>query len=87
MNKTALHQEHVASGAKMVEFAGWHMPIQFTTISEEHLIEERDLHGYAASEHQHKVSTVEGCKNRYLLIYRLAMMKKVWQNGNYIKQT
>lgn len=36
--KTVLHDKHVALGATMVDFGGWHMPIQYTTgIVEEHL--------------------------------------------------
>ena len=37
MHKTALNAAHVALGAKMVEFAGWEMPIQYTTIIDEHM--------------------------------------------------
>jgi aminomethyltransferase len=37
MHKTPLHDEHVALGAKMVWFAGWDMPIQYTTIIDEHM--------------------------------------------------
>jgi aminomethyltransferase len=37
MHKTPIHDEHVALGAKMVFFAGWDMPIQYTTIIEEHM--------------------------------------------------
>lgn len=36
MKKTPLHDEHVELGAKMVEFAGYHMPIQYTKVREEH---------------------------------------------------
>ncbi|WP_437206672.1 glycine cleavage system aminomethyltransferase GcvT [Planctomicrobium sp. SH664] len=36
MFQTALHDWHTRNGARMVEFAGWHMPIQFTTIVDEH---------------------------------------------------
>lgn len=36
--KTVLHDQHVALGATMVDFGGWHMPIQYPTgIVEEHL--------------------------------------------------
>jgi len=35
-DKTALYPWHVEHGARMVEFAGWTMPIQYTTIVEEH---------------------------------------------------
>lgn len=37
VRKTPLHDGHVALGAKMVWFAGWDMPIQYTTIIDEHL--------------------------------------------------
>ena len=34
--ETFLHDKHVILGAKMVDFAGWHMPVQYTSIIEEH---------------------------------------------------
>lgn len=37
MKKTALYQKHVDLGAKMVPFAGYEMPVQYTNLSEEHL--------------------------------------------------
>lgn len=37
MHRTPLHEEHVALGAKMVWFAEWDMPIQYTTIIDEHM--------------------------------------------------
>ena len=36
MKRTMLYNWHKARGARIVEFAGWEMPIQYTTISEEH---------------------------------------------------
>lgn len=35
MKRTPLHDVHVALGAKMVEFGGWHMPVQYGPILEE----------------------------------------------------
>lgn len=35
--KTALHSQHCALGAKMTEFCGWDMPIQYQGIIQEHL--------------------------------------------------
>jgi aminomethyltransferase len=35
-NRTPLYDWHVRQGARMVDFAGWDMPIQYTTIIEEH---------------------------------------------------
>lgn len=37
MHKTPIHDEHISLGAKMVWFAGWDMPIQYTTIIDEHM--------------------------------------------------
>lgn len=35
MKKTPLHAVHVELGARMVEFGGWHMPVQYGSILEE----------------------------------------------------
>jgi aminomethyltransferase len=35
-HKTALHDWHQAHGGRLVEFGGWSMPIQYSTIVEEH---------------------------------------------------
>src|SRR5699024_3217822 len=37
MKKTALFDQHVNGGARMEEFGGFEMPIQFTRIHEEHM--------------------------------------------------
>ena len=37
LKKVALHQLHVELGAKMVEFAGYEMPVRYTSDKEEHL--------------------------------------------------
>ncbi|GFN22341.1 glycine cleavage system aminomethyltransferase GcvT [Thermanaeromonas sp. C210] len=34
--RTPLYEEHLAAGARMVEFGGWLMPVQYTGILEEH---------------------------------------------------
>jgi aminomethyltransferase len=36
MKRTPLHAEHLAAGARMVDFAGWEMPVQYRSIVEEH---------------------------------------------------
>ena len=36
MSKTALYDKHVSLGAKMVPFAGFDMPVQYTGVTEEH---------------------------------------------------
>ncbi len=37
MKKTPLFADHVQLGARIVEFAGWEMPIQYTNLKDEHL--------------------------------------------------
>jgi len=37
LKRTALYDAHVAAGAKMVDFAGWEMPVQYEGVREEHL--------------------------------------------------
>ena len=34
--QTPFHDWHAAHGGRMVEFGGWHMPVQYTSIIEEH---------------------------------------------------
>ena len=36
MQRTALYEEHLALGARMVDFAGWEMPVQYAGVIEEH---------------------------------------------------
>ena len=36
LQKTALHGTHQKLGARLVEFGGWHMPVQYTGIVDEH---------------------------------------------------
>lgn len=36
MKKTPLFDQHIEAGAKMVEFAGWQMPIQYEGLRQEH---------------------------------------------------
>lgn len=35
--RTPLHDRHIAAGARMVEFAGYSMPLQYTSIRDEHV--------------------------------------------------
>ena len=36
IRRTPLHDRHLAAGGRMVEFAGWEMPVQYTSILDEH---------------------------------------------------
>jgi aminomethyltransferase len=37
LRHTPLHHAHVAAGARMVDFAGWHLPVQYTGVMDEHI--------------------------------------------------
>lgn len=37
LHRTPLYDAHVAAGARLVEFAGWEMPVQYTGVREEHV--------------------------------------------------
>ncbi len=37
LRRTPFHHFHVQAGARMVDFGGWHMPIQYTGLRQEHL--------------------------------------------------
>jgi aminomethyltransferase len=41
--RTALFDRHVAAGAKLVEFAGWEMPVQYEGVRAEHLAVRSDV--------------------------------------------
>ena len=36
LRRTSLYEEHKALGARMVPFAGWEMPVQYTGVTDEH---------------------------------------------------
>ena len=37
LKRTALFSAHQALGGKLIEFGGWEMPVQYTSIMDEHL--------------------------------------------------
>ena len=37
LKRTPLYDRHVALGGRMVDFGGWEMPQQYTSIRDEHL--------------------------------------------------
>jgi aminomethyltransferase len=36
MKKTPLYDRHIALGARVIDFGGWAMPVQYTNVIEEH---------------------------------------------------
>jgi aminomethyltransferase len=43
LKKTPLHDDHVSRNGRMVDFAGWHMPVQYVGVIEEHLSVRKDV--------------------------------------------
>jgi aminomethyltransferase len=63
--KTALYDRHVAAGAKLVPFAGWEMPVQYTGIKEEHLAV-REKAGVFDVSHMGEIETTGPDAERFL---------------------
>ena len=65
LQRTPLHDQHVALGARMVPFAGWEMPVQYTGVIEEHRAVREDAGAFDVS-HMGEID-VEGPRARELL--------------------
>ena len=70
MNRTPLHAEHLAAGAKMIAFAGWEMPLHYGSQIEEHHAVRRDA-GVFDTSHMLALD-VQGAEARALLRRALA---------------
>ena len=56
LRRTALFDRHLAAGARMVDFAGWEMPVQYEGVSQEH-IAVRDACGIFDVSHMGEIET------------------------------
>lgn len=65
LRRTALYDRHVAAGAKLVPFAGWEMPVQYTGVKEEHLAVRRGVGIFDVS-HMGEVATRGPDAQRFL---------------------
>jgi len=70
LNRTPLHSAHVAAGARLVDFAGWDMPLHYGSQLEEHHAVRRDA-GMFDTSHMLAID-VEGSGARDFLRYALA---------------
>ena len=62
MLETPLHDSHVALGARMIEFAGWDMPVFYSGINEEHLAVRKAAGLFDVSHMGDLVLHGKGCK-------------------------
>ncbi len=69
-NRTPLYESHKAMGAKLVDFAGWDMPIHYGSQLEEHHVVRRDAGMFDVS--HMTVVDLHGVKTRDFLRYLLA---------------
>jgi aminomethyltransferase len=65
LKRTPLYDRHVAAGARLVPFAGWEMPLQYTGIREEH-IAVREHAGVFDVSHMGEVETTGPDAERFL---------------------
>jgi aminomethyltransferase len=65
LERTPLHDRHVAAGARLVPFAGWEMPVQYTGIREEHVTVRRAAGVFDVS-HMGEVVTTGPDAERFL---------------------
>ena len=70
LKRTSLHAEHLAAGAKMIEFAGWEMPLHYGSQVEEHHAVRRDA-GVFDTSHMLALD-VQGTAARAFLRHTLA---------------
>ena len=68
MKVTALTQKHIALGAKMVPFAGYNMPVQYSGINDEHLAVRKSVGVFDVS---HMGEFILSGKNALELIQRI----------------
>jgi aminomethyltransferase len=68
--QTPLHQTHVAAGARMVDFGGWDMPVNYGSQIEEHHAVRRDAGMFDVS--HMLIADVRGVRARDFLRYLLA---------------
>ncbi len=87
LKRTALFPAHQKLGAKLVDFGGWEMPVQYTSIVEEHLAV-RNAAGIFDISHMGEV-TVSGAGAAEFLNHVLTndLRKHVSGQGQYFPRT
>jgi aminomethyltransferase len=65
LKRTPLYDRHVAAGAKLVPFAGWEMPVQYTGVKPEHLAT-RATAGVFDVSHMGEIATSGADAERFL---------------------
>src|SRR5919107_5970833 len=80
LKRTPLYDRHVAAGAKLVPFAGWEMPVQYTGIREEHL-NVRSHAGIFDVSHMGEIETTGPDAQKFLQRILSNDVSKIAENG------
>ena len=80
LKRTPLHDRHVAAGAKLVPFAGWEMPVQYSGIKEEHLAV-REHAGIFDVSHMGEIATTGPDAEAFLQRILSNDVSKIAENG------
>src|SRR4051794_38030660 len=80
LKRTPLYDRHVAAGAKLVPFAGWEMPVQYSSIKEEHLAV-RSRAGIFDVSHMGEVATTGPDAERFLQRILSNDVRKIAERG------
>ena len=80
LKRTPLYDRHVAAGAKLVPFAGWEMPVQYTGIKDEHLTV-RDSAGIFDVSHMGEIETTGPDAEAFLQRILSNDVTKIAENG------
>ena len=85
LRRTALYDAHVAAGAKMVEFAGWEMPVQYEGVRAEHLAV-REACGIFDVSHMGEIEVsgpqaLELLNNELVLDWSRSLAGRVWNDA------
>jgi aminomethyltransferase len=80
LKRTPLYDRHVAAGARLVPFAGWEMPVQYTGIREEHVAVRRNAGVFDVS-HMGEVETTGPDAEAFLQRVLSNDVTKIAQDG------
>src|SRR5215204_1946315 len=80
LKRTPLHDRHVAAGAKLVPFAGWEMPVQYSGIKDEHQAV-RNHAGVFDVSHMGEIATTGPDAERFLQRILSNDVTKIASNG------
>jgi aminomethyltransferase len=80
LKRTPLYDRHVAAGARLVPFAGWEMPVQYTGIREEHVAVRREAGVFDVS-HMGEIETTGADAEAFLQRVLSNDVSKIAEDG------